>query len=83
MRLGGPAGDPFGLSETLLERPTSYCCHHISHMLARISFRQVPLAARVYARSYTSSLKEGSVASSKEFGYVVTAFSFLFSVGDD
>jgi len=37
-------------------------------MLARISFRQVPLAARVYARSYTSSLKEGSVASSKEFG---------------
>jgi len=37
-------------------------------MLARISFRQVPLAARVYARSYTSSFKEGSVAASKEFG---------------
>ena len=46
-------------------------------MLARISFRQVPLTARVYARGYTSSLKEGSVASSKEFGYVVTAFFFL------
>jgi len=37
-------------------------------MLTRISFRQVPLAARVYARSYTSSFKEGSVAASKEFG---------------
>jgi len=37
-------------------------------MLARISFRQVPLSARVYARSYTSSVREGSVASSKEFG---------------
>jgi hypothetical protein len=37
-------------------------------MLARISFRQVPLAARVYARSYTSSFREGSVAASKEFG---------------
>jgi hypothetical protein len=37
-------------------------------MLARISLRQVPLSARVYARSYTSSAREGSVASSKEFG---------------
>ncbi|KAI9430868.1 hypothetical protein H4582DRAFT_1992008 [Lactarius indigo] len=37
-------------------------------MLARISFRQAPLAARVYARSYTSSIKEGSVAASREFG---------------
>jgi hypothetical protein len=43
-------------------------------MLARISFRQVPLAARVYARSYTSSVREGSVAASKEFGYAFTAF---------
>jgi hypothetical protein len=34
-------------------------------MLARISFRQVSLGARVYARSYTSSVKEGSVAASK------------------
>ena len=44
-------------------------------MLARILFRQVPLTARVYARGYTSSLKEGSVASSKEFRYAFTAFS--------
>ncbi|KAI9430066.1 hypothetical protein H4582DRAFT_2020589 [Lactarius indigo] len=44
-------------------------------MLARISFRQAPLAARVYARSYTSSIKEGSVAASREFGYAFMAFS--------
>jgi len=37
-------------------------------MLARISLRQVPLSARVYARSYTSSARVGSVASSKAFG---------------
>jgi hypothetical protein len=44
-------------------------------MLARISLRQVSLSARVYARSYTSSAREGSVASSKEFGYVLTSFT--------
>ncbi len=47
-------------------------------MLARISFRQVPLAARVYARSYTSSVKEGSVAASREFGYASMVFSSCY-----
>jgi len=38
-------------------------------MLARTSLRQVVIVARVSpARTYTSSVKEGSVASSKEFG---------------
>jgi len=37
-------------------------------MYSRISLRQLSLAARVSARSYTSSSKEGSVAASKEFG---------------
>ncbi|KAI0291573.1 hypothetical protein BC826DRAFT_1022543 [Russula brevipes] len=37
-------------------------------MLARISLRQVSIVARGSLRSYTSSAKEGSVASSKEFG---------------
>ncbi|KAH9980583.1 hypothetical protein BJV74DRAFT_856287 [Russula compacta] len=37
-------------------------------MLARISLRPVSLAARVSMRSYTSSVKEGSVAASREFG---------------
>ena len=49
-------------------------------MLARISFRQVPLGARVYARSYTSSIKEGSVAASKGFKY---AFMTFFWIDDD
>lgn len=49
-------------------------------MLARISFRQVPLGARVYARSYTSSVKEGSVAASRGFKYAFTAF---FWIDDD
>jgi len=37
-------------------------------MLARISLRQVSLAAKASARGYTSSVREGSVAASKEFG---------------
>jgi hypothetical protein len=40
-------------------------------MLARILLRQVSLAARAPMRGYTSSIKEGSVASSKEFGCVL------------
>lgn len=39
-------------------------------MYSRIALRQLSLATRVSARSYTSSSKEGSVAASKEFGYV-------------
>ncbi|KAH9986938.1 hypothetical protein BJV77DRAFT_1027345 [Russula vinacea] len=38
-------------------------------MYSRISLRQLSLATRISARSYTSSFKEGSVAASKEFGY--------------
>jgi len=37
-------------------------------MFSRISLRQLSLATRASARSYTSSSKEGSVAASKEFG---------------
>ncbi|KAF8494386.1 hypothetical protein F5888DRAFT_1717291 [Russula emetica] len=37
-------------------------------MYSQIALRQLSLAARVSARSYTSSAREGSVASSKEFG---------------
>ena len=70
MRLGGAAG---GL--VLKRDPNARPIPQLAHMLARISFRQIPLAARVYARSYTSSIREGSVAASKEFGYAFTAFS--------
>ena len=45
-------------------------------MLARTSLRQVVIVARVSpARAYTSSTKEGSVAASKEFGYVSVAIA--------
>ena len=45
-----------------------------TNMLARTSLRQVFIVARASpARTYTSSIKEGSVASSKEFGYVSVA----------
>jgi len=37
-------------------------------MLSRISLRQLSLGARASACSYTSSTKDGSVASSREFG---------------
>ncbi|KAI0270568.1 hypothetical protein BC834DRAFT_967335 [Gloeopeniophorella convolvens] len=37
-------------------------------MLSRIAARRVSLAARASARSYTSSVREGSVAASREFG---------------
>jgi len=37
-------------------------------MYSRIALRQLSLAARVSARSYTSSAREGSVAASREFG---------------
>jgi len=37
-------------------------------MYSRIALRQLSLATRVSARSYTSSFTEGSVAASKEFG---------------
>ena len=43
-------------------------------MLARSSLRQVVIVARISpARTYTSSTKEGSVAASREFGYVSVA----------
>jgi len=37
-------------------------------MYSRIALRQLSLAARVSARSYTTSAREGSVAASREFG---------------
>ncbi|KAI0299039.1 hypothetical protein B0F90DRAFT_659213 [Multifurca ochricompacta] len=37
-------------------------------MPARIALRQVSFIAKASVRSYTSSVKEGSVASSREFG---------------
>lgn len=44
------------------------------NMLARTSLRQVFIVARASpARTYTSSTKEGSVAASREFGYVSVA----------
>ncbi|KAI9511234.1 hypothetical protein F5148DRAFT_1172797 [Russula earlei] len=39
-----------------------------TNMLARTSLRQISLAAKPSARRYTSSIKEGSVAASREFG---------------
>ncbi|KAI0277828.1 hypothetical protein BGY98DRAFT_594024 [Russula aff. rugulosa BPL654] len=37
-------------------------------MYSQIALRQLSLVARVSARSYTSSSREGSVAASREFG---------------
>jgi hypothetical protein len=50
-------------------------------MYSRISLRQLSLAARVSVRSYTSSFREGSVAASKEFGYVLSmSVTLLLSI---
>lgn len=62
---------------TPLERVGHAQTPQLTNMLARISLRPVSLAARVSTRSYTSSAKEGSVAASREFGYV----SLLFAAG--
>jgi hypothetical protein len=79
--LGGPAGELLtNKRDTLAEVHTFCSTPSHTHMLARISFRQVPLGARVYARSYTSSIKEGSVAASKGFKY---AFMTFFWIDDD
>jgi hypothetical protein len=48
-------------------------------MSSLISIRQLSLAARASVRSYTSSTREGSVAASKEFGYVTTCSEQSFS----
>jgi hypothetical protein len=59
---------PFESDHTHVRTP------QLTNMLARTSLRQVSIAARAsLARGYTSSIKEGSVASSKEFGYVSVA----------
>ncbi len=54
----------------------------LTNMYSRLSLRQLSLAARFSARSYTSSFREGSVAASKEFGYVSTPITAGSEQGD-
>jgi hypothetical protein len=52
-------------------------------MYSRIALRQLSLAARVSVRSYSSSTREGSVAASREFGYVLSmSFAARSEQGD-